>query len=212
MHFDNGAILFALFASVVGLPLLTLVKSLSEPVDTEELVLREPRMVDAAYPSTWLAKGWSRKYVKAPLECDSLMELYTTSVRYLQEKNWNLAKLYTERCKTVMADRDAVFPALLANLENNLGVVDFYIGSAEKSRAQFEKAILLACEAQDDTTLVTANLNLAATLIFLNDLSSAARAVDLAQQAIIRADGENSRHLIDIKCMEAKIRKSAAKK
>lgn len=205
MHFQNVPILALLFATVVGLPLLSLVAALSAPGSDPTPEQREPRMVDAAYPSKWLAKGWNRKFLSAPLSCDSLMELYTTSVRHLQERNWKLAKSYSERCLQVLSTKPYGSRELEANIYNNLGVVDFYIGSAQNARTQFERAVQLASESEEGKTYVVANLNLAATLIFLNETNLAKHAVISAREMIIKLDGEESRELIDIKCMDAAI-------
>jgi hypothetical protein len=209
MDFDNAPILFVLFAVVVGIPILSLTKMVffDPPSGDKQIDPREPRMPDAAYPSTWLKPGWNRKFLKAPLQCDSLMELYTTSVRLLRERNWNLGKSYTERCLAVLAIKGLAAPdlELEANLANNLGVVDFYIGSANQARAYFEKALNLATAAAEDVTVTSSALNLCAVLVFQNELKAAQEALNQAREAIVRLDGTESRNLVDVHCLQKAI-------
>ncbi|MBI5172759.1 MAG: hypothetical protein SFV17_05260 [Candidatus Obscuribacter sp.] len=211
MHITNLPIMLALFSTVVAIPILSLFVSLtSSDTSKEAPEPREPLMPDGAYPSTWLAPGWNRKFLKAPLETDSLMELYTTSVRYLREKDLTNASRYSYRILEVLAEKQTDFPLLRANVINNLGCTE-YFSNAEQAQSRFQIALEMASENGDPVTLASAARNLSAVLLFQNKLQEAQTALDTAKQAIIAGWGEEARHLIDIEVLQKAIDRAAGK-
>ncbi len=211
MHITNFPIMLVLFSGVVAIPLITLIAAFtSSETSNEAPEPREPLMPDAAYPSTWLAPGWNRKFLKAPLETSSLMELYTTSVRYLREKDLTNASRYSYRILEVLAEKQTDFPLLRANVINNLGCTE-YFNNAEHAQSRFQIAMEMALENGDAVTVASAARNLSALLLFQSKLQEAQAALDTAQAAIVEVWGDEARHLIDIEVLQKAIDRAGGK-
>lgn len=211
MHITNLSIMLALFSAVVAIPLITLIAAFTSSETSQEAPEpREPLMPDAAYPSTWLAPGWNRKFLKAPLETDSLMELYTTSVRYLREKDLTNASRYSYRILEVLAQKQTDYPLLRANVINNLGCTEYY-SNAEQAQSRFQIAMEMALENGDAVTVASSARNLSAVLLFQKKLQEAQTALDTAKQAIVEGWGEEARHLVDIEVLQKALDRAGGK-
>jgi hypothetical protein len=214
MHITETTIvpMFLAFILVVALPLVSLLSAFFTDEPSQEAPSpRAPLMVDEAYPSTWLAPGWNRKYLRAPLSCDSLMELYTTSVRYIRERDWNNAILFSERCLSVCQDKGLASTALEANILNNIGVIAFRSNVA-KAEVNFLAALNIAQVLDEQVTIASTARNLAAVYLFKQELTAAKSALAISEAAIIGLYGANARELVDLTCLQIAIDRASGKR
>jgi hypothetical protein len=214
MHITETAIvpMFLAFVVVMALPLVSLLSAFFTDEPSQEAPApREPLKVDEVYPSTWLAPGWNRKYLRAPLSCDSLMELYTTSVRYIRERDWDNSIFFSERCLTVCQEQGFSATALEANILNNIGVIAFR-NNVAKAEASFTKALTIAQAQEDQLTMASVARNLAAVYLFKQELTAAKSALEISESAITSLYGAEARELLDITCLRIAMDRASGKR
>ncbi|GHA51703.1 virulence-mediating protein VirC [Photobacterium aphoticum] len=131
-------------------------------------------------------------------QCDNYPQLTliltNISTVYIQMEEWAEAKDYAERALAMYEEHGMNNPFIATLLHTNLGEIAAKFGEQEQQKEHVERAVLLADRIPLVRAQVITRMNLSSYFIDTGDYD---RALDVAQQCLVVALGENSQHPVN---------------